>query len=192
MENYRISKMSVIYPNNEKQDIDEWVYDKNGLLKSIITNKNEKEGIFIYENKLLSSIEEYCDGNKSKYYEYEYELDNSKTYILSKRTDKNLNGNLKSYTKYIFENDLIVKTLNYSSENILKYELINKYDCQNRRVCTYRNNIIHYAEQDMYYLYSARKYNEKELLEEIFYYDGTNIKYLWELGFTTYDINKYY
>jgi len=194
VDSYRISKTIVNYPNNEKTEVSRWIYDKNNFLESIITNENEDEtiGIFIYDSGLLVSTEEYKNGKKTTYSLYEYEKNNNIKDILKKVTTFHANGKLKNSSEYVFENDIMIKTLNFSSENIPKYEYIHKYDDNKKKICTYRQNITEYPGQDMYYIYSTREYNKKGLLEEISCSDGANVKFIWENGFTTYDFNRYY
>ena len=49
-------------------------------------------------------------------------------------------GNVKNYSKYIFEDKLLLKTIKYSPNDILEYELFNKYDKNNNRISTYYQN----------------------------------------------------
>jgi len=193
LDSYRVSKTIVNYPDGETE-ISRWVYDKNNFRESLITIEDEDEtiDIFIYDGTLLVSTEKYKNGEKISYSLYEYDRNNGAKEILRKMTTFHANGEVKNTIEYVFENDIMIKTLNYSSKNILMCEYIPEYDANKKRIGTYKLDGIEYAGQDMYYLYSTRKYNEKGLLEEINYSDGANVKFIWENGFSLYDFNKYY
>lgn len=191
MENYRISKTIINDPKNGINETSNWIYDNSGFLERIATNENKYE-FFIYENNLLVSVEDYENGKRIAFSKYEYDKNNKIKDILTKITTFRENGIIKSFKVFVFEEDLMLKTLNYNSENILRFEYIYEYDKNGKKIFTYRQNAIEYAGQEMYYLYSKRKYNEIGLLEEIIFSDESNVKYIWEEGITTYNYNKYF
>jgi len=183
MENYRIKNAYFSHPKNETIHIEKWVYDDYGILQNIITNENEIETKFFYNNDLLVLMEQYIEGEKERFWIFEYDEKNNIEPKLLKKITYDKEGNVKNYSKYIFEDKLLLKTIKYSPNDILEYELFNKYDKNNNRISTYYQNKK---------IYSTRKYNNKKLLEKIIYASGGDVTFTWESGFTNYDLNMYY
>ena len=131
MENFRINEITGEGFKNGYRFKTIYQYDENGfLIKTSSTPKNNTpiyddkyyETKYIYDdNGLLLLTEDFLNNKKYQYSQYIYSHSNNK--ILSKIVNFDLENKERKHFIYICDDNLVLKILEFSSDNILKLTL---------------------------------------------------------------------